>query len=63
MSYLSLEIGRTYDGMMIAIPAPHWVLFQELSDKAFANVLRELGVIGEPVAISEASSRSQEKAS
>ena len=23
---LSLEIGRTYDGMMIAIPAPHWAL-------------------------------------
>ena len=22
--YLALEIGRTYDGMMIAIPAPHW---------------------------------------
>jgi hypothetical protein len=21
--YLSLEIGRIYDGMMIAIPAPH----------------------------------------
>ena len=40
--YLSLEIRRTYDGMMIAIPAPHWVLFRELSDQAFANVLREL---------------------
>jgi IS4 transposase len=40
--YLSLEIGRTYDGMMIAIPAPHWTLFGELSDQAFANVLREL---------------------
>lgn len=40
--YLSLEIGRTYDGMMIAIPAPHWALFRELSDQAFANVLREL---------------------
>ena len=40
--YLSLEISRTYDGMMIAIPAPHWVLFRELSDQAFANVLREL---------------------
>jgi hypothetical protein len=39
---LSLEIGRTYDGMMIAIPAPHWALFQELSDKEFANALREL---------------------
>ena len=40
--YLSLEIGRTYDGMMIAIPTPHWVLFRELSDQAFANALREL---------------------
>jgi IS4 transposase len=40
--YLSLEIRRTYDGMMIAIPAPHWVLFRELSAQAFAQVLREL---------------------
>jgi IS4 transposase len=40
--YLSLEIGRTYDGMMIAIPAPHWTLFRALSDKAFADALREL---------------------
>jgi IS4 transposase len=41
-SSLSLEIGRTYDGMMMAIPSPHWVLFRELSDQAFANALREL---------------------
>jgi hypothetical protein len=40
--YLSLEIGRTYDGMMIAIPAPHWTLFRELSNQEFANALREL---------------------
>jgi IS4 transposase len=40
--YLSLEISRTYDGMMIAIPAPHWALFREVSDQAFANVLHEL---------------------
>lgn len=40
--YLALEIGRTYDGMMIAIPAPHWALFRELSDTEFANALREL---------------------
>jgi hypothetical protein len=39
---LSLEISRTYDGMMIAIPAPHWALFRELSDKEFANALREV---------------------
>jgi Transposase DDE domain len=40
--YLSLEIGRTYDGMMIAIPAPHWTYFRELATKEFANVLQEL---------------------
>src|SRR5262245_50693486 len=42
--YLSLEIGRTYDGMMIAIPAPHWAFFRELSDRECANVLRELAL-------------------
>jgi len=40
--YLALEIGRTYDGMMIAIPAPHWALFRALSAKEFANTLRDL---------------------
>ena len=40
--YLSLEIGRTYDGMMIAIPTPHWQFFRELSDREFADALREL---------------------
>jgi IS4 transposase len=40
--YLSLEISRTYDGMMVAIPAPHWALFRELSAQEFAHVLREL---------------------
>jgi hypothetical protein len=40
--YLSLEIRRTYDGMMRAIPAPHWAVFGEMSDVDFANVLREL---------------------
>jgi IS4 transposase len=40
--YLSLEIGRTYDGMMIAIPAPHWQFFRALSDRDFADALREL---------------------
>ena len=39
---LSLEIGHTYDGMMIAIPAPHWQFFRGLSDRDFANALREL---------------------
>lgn len=40
--YLSLEISRAYDGMMIAIPAPHWAFFRALSDKEFANALREV---------------------
>jgi IS4 transposase len=40
--YLSLEIGRTYDGMMIAIPTPHWTFFRGLAAKEFANVLHEL---------------------
>jgi IS4 transposase len=40
--YLSLEIRRTYDGMMVAVPAPHWAAFRQLSDSEFANVLREL---------------------
>ena len=40
--YLSLEIRQTYDGMMIAIPAPHWAVFRERSPAEFAGVLREL---------------------
>ena len=39
--YVSLEIGRTYDGMMIAIPAPNWAFLRELSDRECANGLRE----------------------
>jgi len=38
----SLALGRTYDGLMSAIPAPHWALFRERSAKAFAKALREL---------------------
>jgi IS4 transposase len=40
--YLSLEIRRTYDGMMVAVPAPHWTVFRQLSDSEFAEVLRDL---------------------
>lgn len=40
--YLALEIRRTYDGMMVAIPAPHWAIFREMSNREFANALREL---------------------
>jgi hypothetical protein len=40
--YLALEIRRTYDGMMIAIPAPHWAIFREMSAREFAEALRAL---------------------
>jgi Transposase DDE domain len=40
--YLALEIRQTYDGMMIAIPAPHWAVFREMSAAEFAGVLCEL---------------------
>jgi hypothetical protein len=39
---LSVELGRTYDGMMMALPAPHWVLCRELADQACADAWREL---------------------
>jgi signal recognition particle subunit SEC65 len=37
-----LEIAGVYLGMMIAIPAEHWVGFQSLSVAEMAGVLREL---------------------
>jgi IS4 transposase len=40
--YLALEIRQTYDGMMVAIPAPHWAVFQTMPPAALAEVLREL---------------------
>ena len=39
---LSLEIAQTYDGMMVAIPSPHWTLFRTLSAKQLADILKEL---------------------
>jgi IS4 transposase len=40
--YLSLELRRTYDGMMVAIPPPYWAVFREMSTAEVAAVLREL---------------------
>jgi hypothetical protein len=40
--YLVLEIRQTYAGMMVAIPPPHWSVFQECSDGEMARVLREI---------------------
>ena len=40
--YLNLEIRGTYDGMMIAIPEPHWRIFRMLSVKELVKVLKEI---------------------
>jgi hypothetical protein len=40
--YLALEMSRTYEGMLMAIPAPPWGRFRALSPQEFAHVLREL---------------------
>ena len=40
--YLSLEISKTYTGMMIAIPAEHWSVFRDMSVAQLVKTLREL---------------------
>ncbi len=40
--YLVLEIRQTYSGMMVAIPGPRWQVFNELSDAAMAQILKEI---------------------
>src|SRR5260370_20371321 len=42
--YLALEIRQTYDGMMVAIPAAHWVVFGSYSDAQQARGLKELAL-------------------
>jgi hypothetical protein len=39
--YLSLEISQTYDGMMVALPAPNWHVFGAMSVQDFAAFLRD----------------------
>lgn len=39
---LTLEIRETYEGMMVAVPAAHWVVFVSLSDAELAQLLRDL---------------------
>jgi hypothetical protein len=39
--YLALEMGRTYDGMMSAMPAPHGALFRALPTQEVAPLCRE----------------------
>ena len=40
--YLALEIQQTHAGMMVAIPAPHWQVFRDLSAAALARLLRQI---------------------
>jgi hypothetical protein len=40
--YLAGHLGRTYDGMMIAIPGRHWRQFQSMSTESFIQTLQQL---------------------
>jgi hypothetical protein len=40
--YLAGHLERTYEGMMISIPEPEWVIFQEMSAQTFARTLQQL---------------------
>ena len=40
--YVSLEIAQVYNGMMIAIPADEWSIFQNLTVAKMASVLKQL---------------------
>ena len=40
--YLSLEISQVYHGMMIAIPAEEWAVFQHLTTAQLASLLKQL---------------------
>jgi hypothetical protein len=39
---LTLEISQTYDGMMVAIPSPHWSIFRNMNAQQLADVLQAL---------------------
>jgi hypothetical protein len=40
--YVALEIAQVYNGMMIAIPAAEWEIFQNLTTAKMASVLKQL---------------------
>jgi IS4 transposase len=40
--YLGLEIAQTYDGMMVAVPAEHWMKMHRLTDTEFVARLRSI---------------------
>src|SRR5712692_7675084 len=39
---LALEIAQTYDGMMVALPSPHWSIFRRMNAQQLADILHEL---------------------
>ena len=40
--YLADELSGVYQGMMIAIPAPQWIVFQQLTQRQLINTLLRL---------------------
>jgi Transposase DDE domain len=40
--YLALEIKQAHDGMMIALPAENWQVFQTMTTKQFAATLKDI---------------------
>lgn len=40
--YLALEIKQVHEGMMIALPAENWHVFQSMTSKQFARILKDI---------------------
>jgi hypothetical protein len=40
--YVCTHIAKVHEGMMMAVPAPHWRIFRQMTDAEFAGVLRQL---------------------
>src|SRR5207245_10032210 len=40
--YLALEIAQTSDGMMVAIPSPHWSIFRRMNAQQLEDVYHDV---------------------
>jgi hypothetical protein len=40
--YLADELGAVYRGMLIAVPAPEWIIFRDMSSEHFVDLLIDL---------------------
>jgi hypothetical protein len=40
--YLADELGAVYRGMLIAVPAPEWIIFRDMSSEQFVDLLIDL---------------------